>query len=322
MKFALVLITYNHERFIEEALQSILSQTRVPDEVVIADDASKDSTPALIRAFVERHGLQGRWTVLLSETNQGINGNLQNAINHTTADVIVPLAGDDLALPNRVAASERAFLANPEFNIVADSGYVIDEQGAPVRDYTLQAGVVDDIRKALRIGSPLLMPVGQSWRRRMFDRFGPLPLDVPNEDDQVTFWGLMTGGILCTAEHTFKYRLHGASASSWLRTGQSNRAYVDRYLRDTRVRHAHMLHWRRALLGSDRADRDELARAADLRAAAYGALEQIEALPFHRRIGKLVGLWRGTSLKERVYLFFGTAGVVGWRKLRVWTGRA
>lgn len=60
MKVSVVMATYNGEGYIYEQMLSICHQTMPPDEVVIFDDCSKDQTVAVIRDFIESHGL-GNW---------------------------------------------------------------------------------------------------------------------------------------------------------------------------------------------------------------------------------------------------------------------
>jgi glycosyltransferase involved in cell wall biosynthesis len=322
MKIAVVLITYNHKNYVLDALEGIRTQSRVPDEVVIADDGSSDNTTEIIASYVKQHGLQDKWNLLFSKENRGININLQNAVDNTTAEVIVPMAGDDISLPNRCAELEKAFKDNPSIHIVTPSGYVINDNGVVIREINHSLGVIDNIRLAIRRGNSLHIPVGQGWRRSIFSCFGPLPADVPNEDDQINFWGLLSGGILCLPMKTFKYRVHDKSASAWLRMGQSNHQYFERFTYDMGIRERHILHWHNCLEKVTRSDREVLQQLIVRKAQLYRQLGGIEGMPMTSRVRFMSKNMDITCLREKVYLLFGKAGVLAWRNGRRILGRA
>lgn len=319
---AVILVSYKQARFIREALDGIRLQTRVPDEVLIADDGSTDDTQDVIRAYVKEHGLEDKWTLLLSPVNRGINANLQGAIDRSRASIIVPMAGDDVSLPNRCAVAEDTFRQHPHINIVTTNGFVIDPDGHVLRPLDRKPGTVSDVSLAIRRGNPLISAVGQSWRRRLFDRFGPLPTDVPNEDDQISFWGLISGGVLCIPDRTFKYRIHDASASAWLRTRQTALQYFDRFVSDMHIRQRHMKHWARHLSNSGLADDKPLCVHALRRADVYGWLATIDKRPLFDRVIFLTKNGRFCSLRDRIYILFGRPGILVWRRCRILLRRA
>ena len=78
MKTTVVLSSYNGEKYIREQLESILRQTRLPDEVLIADDGSSDSTVEICRTFIRDHGLEN-WSVQVNAVNKGWADNFSDA---------------------------------------------------------------------------------------------------------------------------------------------------------------------------------------------------------------------------------------------------
>lgn len=320
MKIAALLFCFNQERFIDEALDGIRLQTRQADEVIIADDGSADSTPQRIKDYVARHGLQ-HWKLLLSPVNRGINANLQGGLDAVTADIIVPMAGDDVSLPNRCAEAERVFKEQPDRMVIATSGWVIDEVGNVIRESNHVERVVDDVGLAIRRGNPLITPVGQSWRRRLFEIYGRLPLDVPNEDDQITFWGILHGGIYCSPVKTYKYRVHEKSASSWLRSNQSNSEYVKRFLDDTETRKRHMQYWANCI-EKNHPEKSQLHESAARKAEFYGWLSNIATHSPRARLAYIQKNKKFLSNREKFYGLFGKTGIIAWRQARILLGRA
>lgn len=79
-KASVILITYNHEKFIKESLHSILNQTYPNLEIIIADDFSTDGTREIIKDILKNY--QGNHQIILShnDTNLGICGNINQAL--------------------------------------------------------------------------------------------------------------------------------------------------------------------------------------------------------------------------------------------------
>ena len=313
MKIAIVLISYNQEKYIYEALEGIRLQSFIPDEVVIADDCSKDNTQFIIQEYVKAHGLENKWKLLLNSVNVGITRNLQNGIDHTTADIIVPMAGDDISLPNRCEEAFSLFQKHPNIQIVTTSVYKIDNNGKQIGVIEYQDELRNNIKSIIKAGMPNVFPVGQNWRRTLFNVFGKLPATVPNEDDQITFWGLLSGGIFCSSNYTVKYRVHTESASSWLRNNQSDREYFLRFVTDMPVRRMHMELWRNAIDQIEREDHQELKSLIQMKIETYAYLEKIADYNFIKRWQFLKSHNLVVCFREKYYLFLGKLGVLSWR---------
>ena len=90
-----ILITYNHDSFVEQAVESILYQ-EYPGHirVIVSDDASEDRTVALIKA-AEKKQTRVEFVFLPKTSNLGITKNYQRAFAATSADYVAVLEGDD-----------------------------------------------------------------------------------------------------------------------------------------------------------------------------------------------------------------------------------
>lgn len=96
MELDIILITYNQERFVAQALESVLMQ-RVDDgtkiRVIIADDCSTDETFNIIKSYEEKSPFT--FVYLNRERNLGISKNYQLAFSKCVGDYIAVLEGDD-----------------------------------------------------------------------------------------------------------------------------------------------------------------------------------------------------------------------------------
>jgi glycosyltransferase involved in cell wall biosynthesis len=94
IKVSVVVITYNHERYIAQALDSVLEQrTPFAIEVIVSEDCSTDSTRAVIRDYQDRY--PGRLETLLSDHNVNDNTVVSRAIAAARGEYVALLDGDD-----------------------------------------------------------------------------------------------------------------------------------------------------------------------------------------------------------------------------------
>lgn len=318
---AVVLICYNQEDYILAALEGIRSQTLKPDEVIIADDNSTDNTQNIISKYVRDHGLETHWSLIFNDTNLGINRNLQGGIDSTTAEIIIPMSGDDISLPNRCEVAVSLFLQHPDLHIVSTSITKIDEAGENVGELAYVDELINDVRKVIIGGMPNVFPVGQSWRRSVFSKFGKLPFDIPNEDDQITFRGILDQGIFCSSVKTVKYRVHGSSASSWLRNNQHDEEYFARFIQDMLVRKKHMEYWLQTIPMTHRSDVDNLLHLTNLKIKIYDLLYRLNKISFQARLSFFLEHREALGLRESYYLILGKFGVLSWRRVKRLLGR-
>jgi glycosyltransferase involved in cell wall biosynthesis len=125
--------THGRSRLLLEALESSLTQTRPPDEIVVSDDLGNDDTRALVTKFAARTPFPVRYVHCTTSSNQAANVN--NCLREATCDLIIILHDDDLLLPPAIEVLARAFEENP--NLVSSFGKqkFISEDGAEMTEY-------------------------------------------------------------------------------------------------------------------------------------------------------------------------------------------
>ena len=103
---SVALCTYNGARFLHEQLASVGAQTRPPDELIVCDDGSADSTLDLARAFAAAAPFPVR--VEANTARLGSTANFARAISLCRGDVIALADQDDVWLPDKLARLEQA----------------------------------------------------------------------------------------------------------------------------------------------------------------------------------------------------------------------
>ncbi len=120
----------NGERYVQEAVESILQQTFVDFEFIIINDASTDDTKEILCSFTDR-----RITLLENTTNIGLTRSLNKAIQLAKGKYIARQDADDISLPDRLEQEVRILDEKPRVIIVGTFTDVIDEKGVNIGEW-------------------------------------------------------------------------------------------------------------------------------------------------------------------------------------------
>jgi glycosyltransferase involved in cell wall biosynthesis len=129
MEFSVAMCTYNGEKFIEQQLNSIASQTMLPKELVVCDDGSTDSTIQILRRFKEKACFDVR--IIQNEATIRVAKNFEKAIGLCNFDVIVLSDQDDVWKPNRLERLA-SYYQDPTCNSVLNNATLVDEKLSPL----------------------------------------------------------------------------------------------------------------------------------------------------------------------------------------------
>ena len=112
--FSVIVTCYNYKAFVEEAVESVLAQTRAPAQVIVVDDGSTDGCTQLL---AERYGQDPRVT-LLSGPNGGQLVAFQRGVAEATGDVLCFLDADDRWEPEFLAKVGKVYDERPDVGFV------------------------------------------------------------------------------------------------------------------------------------------------------------------------------------------------------------
>lgn len=130
LKVSVVVMTYNHRRFIEQALESALGQrTRFPWELLISEDCSTDGTREIVQDYQRRY--PDRIRLMLSERNLRSNAIVARGINAARGQYIAMLDGDDYWTREDKLQRQVEFLdAHPECTVCFHNASVVYNDGS------------------------------------------------------------------------------------------------------------------------------------------------------------------------------------------------
>jgi glycosyltransferase involved in cell wall biosynthesis len=130
MRISVAMCTYNGARHVREQLDSIARQHRLPDELVVFDDASTDQTVRIVSEFAREAPFPVRLEV--NPVNVGSTANFGRAIAACTGDAIALCDQDDVWLEQKLERQEQALLDYPEAGLIFSDAALADENLGPV----------------------------------------------------------------------------------------------------------------------------------------------------------------------------------------------
>jgi glycosyltransferase involved in cell wall biosynthesis len=139
---------YNGEEFLEQALDSILSQTFADFSLVVSDNASTDRTVEILEACAAR---DERITILRADTNRGAAWNYNRVFEDCATPYFKWAAADDMLAPTCVARLLEALTAAPPSVVLAfPRTRVVDENGEPLGELVDNLAMRPDLPVASR----------------------------------------------------------------------------------------------------------------------------------------------------------------------------
>jgi glycosyltransferase involved in cell wall biosynthesis len=154
---SVIIAAYNAALFLAEAIESAISQTWPPLEILVADDGSTDETAHVAARFQDK-------IRYLHQDHAGAAAARNLAISKARGEFLAPLDADDLWLPEKLALQMAAFAEDPTLDIV--SGHIVEfriQGDGAMRERAAAPGVV--------VSSTVV-------RASAFHRVGPLRTDL------------------------------------------------------------------------------------------------------------------------------------------------
>ena len=209
-----VLLAYNQENFIQEAVRSVLAQTFEPLEIFMIDDCSTDNTFSLMEKEVCEYN--GEYTVKLyqNDKNIGLAASLNRAWEETNGDFLVVQAGDDVSLPERTQLLVNAWRnTEPTPDLVYSDITVVDDQGKVVESIKRLPRDLQ-ISHMLEKGMAAISGCACAYSRRLHHIYGPLNEKVLQEDAVYPFRAMLERGICLVEKPLVRYRIHSNNVSA------------------------------------------------------------------------------------------------------------
>lgn len=212
---------YNHARYINRCLDSILEDGYPRVEIIIIDDGSKDNSAALAHQWFESQtpGKIERFE-LESRPNKGVTRTANELISKASSDFLVMLASDDYLLPGGISARMEYLRLNPSKLAVFGDSIVVDDCGSKTHD----SGIVDlngghieclvreDLLAVELIYNWCVTGPGFMAYRKLFDQIGLYDESLTVEDWDMYLRIAARGLLGFIPSPVAAYRYHGGNS--------------------------------------------------------------------------------------------------------------
>ena len=165
---SVIMPVYNGEKFLAEAIESILAQTFSDFELRVVDDASQDGSVEIIRSYEER---DERVRLIQHERNRGQATALNNGVSAARGRYIAMMDSDDISLPDRLRKQFDVLEAHPEIDLVGACLQVVDAELAPLSGHDVPERHADIVMNLI-FAEPSLTGAVVMMRRALPDAVG------------------------------------------------------------------------------------------------------------------------------------------------------
>ncbi len=209
---SVVMSAYNAEKYLAEAIESVLAQTYRNFEFIIINDGSKDRSLEII----QQYQAQDERIIIDDHENMGVARSVNHAIeNIAKADIIARVDADDVMLPHRLERQLVFLRENPEVTMTSGYCHLINEQGKimgiqKLSGFESVAACKESLQQ--RTEPVICAQTSLMFYKKDFLAVGGYRHIWPSEDVDLFTRMVENGSILVSPpEVLMKYRVHGQS---------------------------------------------------------------------------------------------------------------
>lgn len=208
-EISVIMCCYNAEKYIMDAISSILCQTFTNFELIIWNDGSNDKTEEIINKFTDER------IRYFYDSNHGIGYARNKAYSLARGKYIACMDSDDVAYPDRLERQYDFLEKNPDCVVVSSGVRIIDEHSNQV-GYVIPCSYRIIIKKALNFCSSIVNPASMIRKDAYIQSGGFLP--IPLSEDWALFYRMSKLGSIYNLRYPcLQYRYLGHSLSHSLR---------------------------------------------------------------------------------------------------------
>lgn len=211
-----VLLSYNQERFITQAVESVLNQTYSPLDIIISDDCSTDTTYDLICKAVQDYNGPHKILLQRNKKNLGLIQHFNLLMSMVTTNYVIIGAGDDISVATRTEKIVAEFLSDPNINCIHSATNKIDEWGNHLGKFFHPTISNRVLIKQFARSMCLIIGATAAYKKTVFSLFGPIKKHSAVEDLIFAFRAILIGKVKYLEESLVNYRFGVGLSTSHL----------------------------------------------------------------------------------------------------------
>jgi glycosyltransferase involved in cell wall biosynthesis len=202
-KVSVIITCYNSEKYLCQALDSILAQDYDSFQVYAVNDGSTDATVAILQSYSDRIKVLTH----PDGSNHGQSASLNLGISQSRSDYIAFMDHDDVWQPDKLRKQAEVLDVSPDVGLVYTNGYVVDSEGSRcykiLGDQHVEKNATGDILLNCYIRTPSMVMV----RRSLLQEVGPFTTGIIADQDmwvrikEVSRFHYLDKALVCYREH-------------------------------------------------------------------------------------------------------------------------
>ena len=214
MKLSVAMAVYNGEAYLQKQLDSILNQLGKEDEVVISLDPSQDESEHILQQTAQ----EDPRIVIVPGPGKGVSANFENALSHTSGDLIFLADQDDVWTSDKVCVVRSLFESDQSLLLLMHDAVMTDKnlsQTAPsfFEFRGCREGIIKNIWKNSFIGCCMV------FRSELKPYILPFPKGIPMHDQWIGLAASSLGKVMFLKQTLLCYRRHGSNVSQTTHAG-------------------------------------------------------------------------------------------------------
>lgn len=198
---------FNGERYLKEAIDSVLAQTYTDFEFLIVNDGSTDHSEAIIRSYSDDR------IKIINQPNGGVSNALNTGLQNALGQYIARFDADDICMPERLATQISFMLDHPGYVLVGSDAKYIDEDGAFIFQYHNNGYTHEEIKKSLIKDCTFLHSSVMFLKSAVWELGGYDPHAYLFEDYFLWIKLINKGKFACIKQDLIAYRLNPSSVT-------------------------------------------------------------------------------------------------------------
>lgn len=228
MRVSIALCTFNGERYLSPQLDSLLAQTRLPDQIVICDDLSTDRSWAMLEEFATRASSRGIGVELVcNRSNLGYIKNFESALGIADGEVIFLCDQDDIWAPGKIERIAAEFEARPSLRLVHTDAELVDDSGMAIGcglfdALELTASEISAVHENRAFNVLVRRSIATGATMAIHRDLLKIALPIPNHwihDEWLAIVASLNQGMDCLESRLISYRQHASNQIGVRRRG-------------------------------------------------------------------------------------------------------
>ena len=209
---SVVIPCYNHEKFVQDSIQSVIDQTYENIELIVIDDGSTDSSVQKIQEMVTICQQRFSRFELRYRKNKGLTATLNEALRWIEGEYYIAIASDDLMVSSRIVRQVEILNQNSEYYACSGSQLKIDDYGVSLPDnqqnYILKKSFIKNKKNIFNKSNNIYSPTTM-FRASAIKKIGGYNPEIFIEDLYIFYKAAILGMTHYQDTDTFTfYRVH------------------------------------------------------------------------------------------------------------------